>query len=190
MVDAGNIAVQLGDASIDVPLSLVPDLLPYMSGVEYGYVSESLPASAWPVGEPSPTTLTIAVDGDDELPGFIVRAPVPEPVVLHATPSPDRSSLLLEWRPDGRSAPVLVRLSTLIGSESAGDELTCLLTDTGSHRLDLDDLRAAGLDLSGDTLQLGASRLARVRFDAADRFTRDNAEAVVEVRSAALLVWP
>ena len=189
LVDAGNIAVRIGDASVDVPLSLVPDLLPYMSGVEYGYVSESLPARAWPAGEPSPSALTITVDGDDELPGFIVRAPIPEPVVLRATPSPDRSSLLLEWSPDGRRAPILVRLASLIGSESAGDELTCLLTDTGSHRLDLDHLRAAGLDLSGDTLQLGASRFARVRFDAADRFTRDNAEAVVELRSAALVVW-
>jgi len=190
LVDAGNIAVQLGEASVDVPLSLVPDLLPYMSGVEYGYASESLPAKAWATGEPSPTSLTITVDGDDELPGFVVRAQIPEPVALQAAPSPDRSSLLLEWRPDGRGAPVLVRLSTLIGSEPAGDEITCLLSDVGSQRLDLDDLRSAGLDLSGDTLQLGASRLARVRFDAADLFTRDNAEAVVEVRSAALVVWP
>ena len=190
LVDAGNIAVQLGEASVDVPLSLVPDLLPYMSGVEYGYASESLPAKAWATGEPSPTSLMITVDGDDELPGFVVRAPIPEPVALQATPSPDRSSLLLEWRPDGRGAPVLVRLSTLIGSEPAGDEITCLLSDVGSQRLDLDGLRSAGLDLSGDTLQLGASRLARVRFDAADLFTRDNAEAVVEVRSAALVVWP
>ncbi len=190
LVDAGNITVQLGEASVDVPLSLVPDLLPYMSGVEYGYVSESLPARAWPRGEPSPRALTITVDGDDELPGFVVTAPVPEPVVFQATPTADRSSLLLEWRPDGRGAPLLLRLSTLIGSESAGDEITCMLTDVGSHRLDLDDLRGAGLDLSGDTLQLGASRLARVRFDATERFTRDDAEAIVEVRSAALVVWP
>ena len=190
LVDAGNIAVQIGEASVDVPLSLVPDLLPYMSGVEYGHASETLPARAWAAGEPAPGALTITVDGDDELPGFVVRAPIPEPVVFQATPSADRSSLLLEWRPDGRGQPVLVRLSTLIGSEAAGDEVTCLLSDAGSQRLDLDDLRSAGLDLSGDTLQLGASRLARVRFDAADLFTRDNAEAVVEVRSSALVVWP
>ena len=99
-------------------------------------------------------------------------------------------SLLLEWRPDGRGQPVLVRLSSLIGSESAGDEITCLLSDVGSQRLDLDDLRSAGLDLSGDTLQLGASRLARVRFDAADLFTRDNAEAVIGVRTSTVIVWP
>jgi hypothetical protein len=191
-VDAGNMIVQIGEASVDVPLSLVPDLLPYMSGVEYELVSEALPPLAFPPGEPGPTHLTITVDGagDDELPGFVVRAPIPEPALLQATPSPDRSSLLLEWRPDGRGAPVLVRLSSFIGSEPAGDELTCLLSDTGSHRFDLDDLRVAGLDLSGDTLHVGASRLARVRFDTTEQFTRDNAEAVIEVRSAALVVWP
>ena len=192
LVDAGNLAVQIGEASVEVPLSLVPDLLPYMSGVEYDYVSETLPPRAWPRGEPSPSALTITVDGagDDELTGFRVRAAIPEAVVLQATPSTDRGSLLLEWRPDGRGAPLLVRLSSFIGSEPAGDELTCLLRDAGSHRFDLDDLRSAGLDLSGDTLHLGASRLARVRFDAGDLFTRDNAEAIVEVRSQALVVWP
>lgn len=192
LIDAGNLAVQIGEASVEVPLSLVPDLLPYMSGVEYDYVSEALPPSAWPRGEPSPTALTITVDGagDDELASFRVRAPIPEAVALQATPSPDRGSLLLEWRPDGRGAPLLVRLSSFIGSEPAGDELTCLLSDAGNHRFDLDDLRSAGLDLSGDTLHLGASRIARVRFDAPELFTRDTAEVVVEVRSEALVVWP
>ena len=192
LLDAGNIAVKLGEATVELPLSLVPDLLPYMSGVQYDYVSEALPARAWPLGEPSPSSLTITVDGagDEDLPGFQVRAAIPEAVALHATPSPDRGSLLLEWRPDGRGAPVLVRLSSFIGSEPAGDEVTCLLSDTGSHRVDLDDLRAAGLDVVGDTLRLGASRVVRVRFDAGELFTRDSAEAVVEVRSAALVVWP
>lgn len=192
LIDAGNLAIQIGEASVEVPLSLVPDLLPYMSGVEYDYVSEALPPAAWPRGEPSPTAVTVTVDGagDDELAGFRVRAPIPEAVALQATPSTDRDSLLLEWRPDGRSAPLLVRLSSYIGSEPAGDELTCLLSDAGSHRFDLDDLRSAGLDLSGDTLHLGASRIARVRFDAPELFTRDTAEVVVEVRSEALVVWP
>ncbi|MBA3548615.1 MAG: hypothetical protein H0T76_19190 [Nannocystis sp.] len=192
LLDAGNVAVQIGDASIDLPLSLVPDLLPYMSGVAYDHVSEALPARAWPQGEPSPSALTITVEGagDDELPGFSVRAPIPEAVALQATPSTDRGSLLLEWRPDGRGLPVVVRLSSFIGSEPAGDEITCLFSDAGSHRIDLDDLRAAGLDTSGDTLRIGTSRLARRRFDAGELFTREHAEAVVEVRSATFVTWP
>jgi hypothetical protein len=192
LLDAGNIAVQIGDASIDLPLSLVPDLLPYMSGIAYDHVSEALPARAWPAGEPSPSALTITVEGagDDELPGFTVRAPIPEPVVLQATPSPDRGSLLLEWRPDGRGQPVVFRLSSFIGSEPAGDEITCLFSDAGSQRVDLDDLRAAGLDISGDTLRVGTSRFARRRFDAGELFTRDRTEAVVEVRSGTFVTWP
>jgi len=192
LLDAGNVAVQIGDSSIDLPLALVPDILPYMSGVAYDHVSETLPAHAWPLGEPSPSALQIAVEGagDDELPGFTVRAPIPEAVVLQATPSPDRGSLLLEWRPDGRGQPVVFRLSSFIGSEPAGDEITCLFSDAGSQRVDLDDLRAAGLDISGDTLRIGTSRLARRRFDAGELFTREHAEAVVEVRSATFATWP
>src|SRR5690606_29275150 len=33
LVDAGDLTVRLPDARLDVPLSLVPDLLPYMTGV-------------------------------------------------------------------------------------------------------------------------------------------------------------
>ncbi len=192
LLDAGNVAVQIGDARIDLPLSLVPDLLPYMSGIAYDHVSETLPARAWPTGEPSPSALTITVEGagDDELPGFTVRAPIPEAVVLQATPTPDRGSLLLEWRPDGRGQPVVFRLSSFIGSEPAGDEITCLFSDAGSQRVDLDDLRAAGLDISGDTLRIGTSRFARRPFDAGEQFTRDHTEAVVEVRSGTFVTWP
>lgn len=192
LLDAGNIAVQIGEASIDLPLSLVPDLLPYMFGIVYDHVSEALPARAWPTGEPSPSNLTITVEGagDDEVPGFTVPVLIPEAVVLQATPSPDRGSLLLEWRPDGRGQPVVFRLSSFIGSEPAGDEITCLFSDAGSQRVDLDDLRAAGLDISGDTLRIGTSRLARRRFDAGEHFTRDRTEAVVEVRSGTFVTWP
>jgi hypothetical protein len=190
LLDVGNLGVQIGEASVDVPLSLVPDLLAYMSGVEYDHASEALPARAWAAGEPGPSSLAIAIDGEgDELPGVVVRAPVPEPVELQPTASPDRGSLLLGWRPDGRE-PIVVRLSSSIGSEPAGDEVTCLISDTGSHRLDLDDLRSAGLDLSGDSLHLAASRFARVRLDPGDAAYGEDAEVVVEVRSHALVVWP
>lgn len=192
LIDVGNIAVQIGEASVDVPLSLVPDLLAYMSGVEYDYASESLPARAWPKAEPSPTAVTISVDGtgDDELPALTVRAPLPEPVVLTATGTADRDSLLLEWGPDGRGAPVVLRMLSFIGSEPAGDEVACMVSDTGSHRVDLDALRAAGWGLSGDTLRIGAIRVARTRLDVGDSAFADAADAVVEVRSDTLITWP
>lgn len=192
LIDVGNLAVTIGEASVEVPLSLVPDILPYMSGVVYDHASEALPASAWPRGEPAPTSLAITVDGtgDDELPGFVARVALPEPVVLQATPSSDRGSLLLEWGPDGRGAPIVLRLASFIGSEPAGDEVTCIVSDAGSHRVDLDALRAEGWALTGDTLHVGASRVARVRLDAGDAAYGETAEAVVEVRSDALVTWP
>lgn len=192
LIDVGNIAVQLGEASIDVPLSLVPDLLAYMSGVQYDLASEVLPARAWPSGEPAPTAVTITVDGggDDELPGFSVRAPLPEPVVLTATGTSDRGSLLLEWDPDGRGAPVVLRLAAFIGSEPAGEEVACLVSDVGSHRVDLDALRGAGWGLSGDTLRIGTSRVSRTRLDAGEGAYGDGADAVVEIRSETYLTWP
>lgn len=192
LIDVGNIAVQLGEASIDVPLSLVPDLLAYMSGVQYDLASEVLPARAWPRGEPGPSTVTLTVDGagDDELPGFSVRAPLPEPVVLQATATADRGSLLLEWGPDGRGAPIVLRLASFIGSEFAGEEVACLVSDTGSHRVDLDALRAAGWGLSGDTLRVGASRISRTRLDAGDGAYGEGADAVVETRSETFVTWP
>ena len=51
LVDAGDLSLQLGDARMQVPLSLVPDLLPYMSGVEYVYYGDGLP-EARRVGRP------------------------------------------------------------------------------------------------------------------------------------------
>ncbi len=35
LLDAGDLSVRVGESDFDVPLALVPDLLPYMSGVEY-----------------------------------------------------------------------------------------------------------------------------------------------------------
>lgn len=46
LVDAGDLRMQVGSdaaSAFTVPVSLVPDLLPYMSGVEYLYYSEALP---------------------------------------------------------------------------------------------------------------------------------------------------
>ncbi|MBL9103368.1 MAG: hypothetical protein JNL82_20650 [Myxococcales bacterium] len=191
LFDVGNIAVTIGEASVDVPLSLVPDILPYMSGVVYDHASEALPTRAWPPGEPAPTALTITVEGagDDELPGFAARVVLPEPVALQTTPTADRGSLLLEWDPDGRGLPIALRLASYIGSESADDEVTCLVSDAGSHRIDLDALRAAGFGLTGDTLHVGASRFARARLDPGEAAYGD-AEAVVEVRSETLVTWP
>ena len=49
LVDAGDLTVRIGDTDVDVPLALVPDLLPYMSGVEYLQEAEMVPVARDPV---------------------------------------------------------------------------------------------------------------------------------------------
>jgi hypothetical protein len=165
LIDVGNIAVQIGEASVDVPLSLVPDLLPYMSGVEYDLVSEVLPARAWPSGEPSPTAVTITVDGagDDELPASACAPRSPRPWSCRRPPTPGPRLLLLEWRPDGRGAPLVLRLS-VVHRQRAGRRRGRV--SGVRHRQPPRRPRRPArrrLDLSGDTLRVGASRIARAR---------------------------
>lgn len=184
LLDAGNLTVRFGEATIDVPLALLPDLVPTMSGVSYAHVSEFLPAGAWPTAEPPPEELVIRVDGEgEELPGFTLRPRLPEAVALSG--EAEGGALRLDWRPDGRGEPVALRLHAMIGGESIGEEVVCLVDDDGSFRGDLDDLRALGLEVdAGRSLRVSATRAARTVFDAGE-FT--GAEAIVEVRTYLVL---
>lgn len=186
LLDAGNLTVALGDAAIDVPLALVPDLVPTISGVNYTYVGDALPAGAWPPGEPAPAELTIRVDGEgEELPGFTLRPRLPEPAQLSGAVDRERGELRIGWRPEGGPEPLTLRLVGLIGGEPIGEELTCLVDDDGSFVADLDELHALGLDTGRNTtLRVSATRTDRTVFDAGEFV---GAEALVEVRTAALL---
>jgi hypothetical protein len=185
LLDAGNITVRLGEAAVDVPLALLPDLVPTMSGVSYAHVSEFLPAGAWPSAEPTPDELEIRVDGEgEELPGFQLRSRLPEPVALSGAADPD-GALRLDWRPDGRGEPVALRMLAMIGGEPIGEEVVCLVDDDGSYIGELDELRALGLEVdAGRSLRISATRAARTVFDAGE-FT--GVEAIVEVRTYLVL---
>lgn len=185
LLDAGNLTVRLGEVALDVPLALLPDLVPTMSGVSYAQVSEFLPAGAWPSAEPTPDELEIRVDGEgEELPGFRLRSCLPEPVRLAGAAGPD-GALRLDWRPDGRGEPVALRMLAMIGGEPIGEEVVCLVDDDGSYVGELDELRALGLEVdAGRSLRISATRAALTRFDAGE-FT--GAEAIVEVRTYLVL---
>lgn len=186
LLDAGNLSVRLGETTIDVPLTLLPDLVPTVSGVSYSQISDFLPAGAWPSAEPAPTDLAIRVGGEgDDLPGFTLQPPLPEPVALSGEADPEGRSLRLDWRPDGRREPVVLRFVSLIGGEAVGDEVTCVADDDGSFRVDVDDLRVLGLAVDvGRSLRISATRSARVPFDVGE-FT--GAEALVETRTYLVL---
>src|SRR5690606_11142009 len=117
--------------------------------------------------------------------GFTLRPRLPEPVVLTGEVDRDRGELRLDWRPDLRGEPLVLRLVSLGGGEPIGDEVTCLVADDGSFAADLDDLHALGLDASPSAgLRVAATRTVQVPFDAGEFL---GAEALVELRTLLVL---
>jgi hypothetical protein len=191
LVDAGNLTVEIGDARFDVPVSLVPDLLPYMSGVEYLYDADVMPVV---LATDAPTPVRVSAEGSrtGELPPFAVQSQVPVGLDLQATEADlrelDENVLAIRWQ--SRSGPteaVVVRLASFVGSEPAGSEITCVFADDGGARLDLARIRSLGLGASGDVLQLSASRMHRTTFDTGELV---GGEIVIEVRSRIALRLP
>lgn len=190
LIDVGDLSVEIDRTRIDVPLSLVPDLLPYMSGVEYEYAAESTP----PLLAEGPRTVRLEADGSTfaGIPAFSVSAPVPVPLELSAAdPGPDAldgNVLVLGWQPAGEpDESVVVRLATSVAGDRAGEEITCLFADVGRARLDLPQLRSLGLGGPGDELHAAVSRFTYRTFDVG---AFQNAELVVEIRDQVTLALP
>lgn len=179
LVDAGDLTIVMADSRIEIPLSLVPDLLPYMSGVEYVYYGDAVPTL--PVEDAG---LTVEAQGapNSELPSFSVDGRVPDAVELVVTDEDlqelAENALVLRWS-SGAEPTVTVRLTPLLGGEPVGDELTCVLPDEGASRLDLGKLRALGLPSTADALRVEASRLSTGTFDVGEFI---GSELVVERR--------
>lgn len=171
LVDAGNLSVQLGGEDIEVPLSLVPDLLPYMHGVEYLYYHDELPSALDDEGG----RVVVEAKGSqtEELPPFVVEGMVPPALALHVTEQDlgelADGALVLRWQgEDVGDELITVRLTGLQGGEPVGAELTCVLSDVGQTRLSFDGLRPLGLMLDAEALRVTASRMHTATFDAGD----------------------
>ncbi len=196
LVDAGELEVQFGSARLEVPLTLVPDLLPYMSGVEYAYFADSpvLPEMD------DPDTVTVAAAGGltDELPAFTVESPMPSALALSYTAEdlgslngPDGGALVVRWDAqdddgdgDDDDAAVGLRLTPMLSGEPLGDDIVCLVADRGQTRLDLTELRTLGFAPDADAVRIEASRTRTSLFDAG---AWSGTELVVERRDAAEL---
>jgi hypothetical protein len=179
LLDAGDLVVGVGDDRVRVPLSLVPDLLPYMSGVEYLYYGEDLPILPDEGGAP----LSVLASGSqtDELPPFSADGTVPGALALGMTDDElaelAKNALVLHWRPEGEL--LTLRIQGLVGGEPRGAELTCIVADEGRARFDLQNLHGLGLTAEADGLRVVASRVQATTFDAGD-FT--GSELVIERR--------
>ena len=188
MLDAGDLRITLGERELVAPLVLVPDILPWLTGVEYGQVDDRIPDLAFAPDGTAP--LTVSVDGSGELEAFSMSALVP--VSLSLTKAAlDRGRLTIDWQPPSSVSDAMVlRLQAFAlaedgVSEPVGEELTCLVSDTGRATFALVHLVRAGLEVEAEQLRVSASRFDATKVSAGDYF--GEVEVFVERRTQATL---
>ncbi len=184
LVDAGRVTVSLGEVVVPVPVALVPDLLPYMSGVEYAQQVE--PADAvTDLSEVAGLTVRARAEGNPAfgMPALDVDVRVPQAPDLAVERSPE-GTLSLAWVPADDASPLVLRVEASVGDGAEASAIVCVLSDDGDAWIDLTDV--SGLDDEGD-LQVSASRLHAVT--PADG-TFGELQLVVEVRDTTILPAP
>jgi hypothetical protein len=189
MIDAGDLRVLLGNRELVAPPSLVPDLLPWLSGVEYTHVDDRIPRLVVEPDGTSPVVVNIDGSPDGGLEGFSASVDVPVPLALEAA-KVTSGRLTIDWRPPGDTSQTLVlRLQAFAPTddgvnEPAGEEVTCLVADTGQAALALAPLAAAGLGAEAELLRVSASR-----FDVEEAIAGSfgPVEILVELRTQKIL---
>ncbi|MBK8263083.1 MAG: hypothetical protein IPK80_17305 [Nannocystis sp.] len=188
LLDGGDLQLRVGGVELAVPLVLVPDLLPYMSGVEYELVVPSLP-SVFALDERALIELELG-GGDEELPPSQIKAALPARIDLRAEAMSGPSLVDLSWSPDPRGAkdaPLLLRLGAYIGGEAIGHEVLCAVVDRGALRLDVEELRRLGLGGAGEGLRIVASRTRTSTFEVGEF---SGGELILEMRDGAFVTLP
>lgn len=175
LADAGPLELEIGDLHTTLPLALVPDLLPYMSGVEYVYVAEDRPLTA-----ARDLALRSAGAEFEGMPEFEVESPLPSGVRLELAAETSADVLALRWDAASTKRPLTLRIWAQQAGRSVGDPVVCILDDIGDARIPLDYLVSEGLDAAADTLRLEASRSHLSHFTAGDF---SGTELLVERRS-------
>lgn len=188
LVDAGDLRVFLGGREFVAPLALVPDILPWLSGVEYLHVDDRIPTLA--VGPDGTAPVRVSIDGtaDGGLDGFAAALVVPASLALEAARL-DAQRLTIDWRPPGSAErSVVLRLQAFAEDDGAstpvGEEVSCLVTDAGRADLALGPLAEAGLAVDAGLLRVTASRYDSTRVEAG---AFGEVELIVELRSQAIL---
>lgn len=185
MIDAGDLRVLLGNRELVAPLALVPDLLPWLSGVEYEQVDDRIPRLAVEPDGTSPVVVSVDGSPDGGLDGFSASVAVPVQLALEAA-RVSEGRLTIDWRPPGHnSRTIVLRLQAFVPgedgvSEPTGEEVTCLVADTGRADLAVAPLAVAGLGVEAERLRVSASRFDAEQVSAGS-FGR--VEVFVEVRA-------
>lgn len=193
MIDAGDLRITLGSNELVTPLGLVPDLLPWLSGVEYVHVDDRIPRYAVDPDGTSPVVVSVDGSPDGVLEGFGASVVVPVPLRLQAAKI-SHGRLTIDWRPPDRgSKSLILRLQAFrptgtgdeVVSEPIGEELTCLVADTGRARLAVAPLTNAGLATDAGVLRVSASRFDVERVSAGNF---GEVEVFVELRAQRTLI--
>jgi len=188
LLDGGDLRIRAGGVDLEVPLVLVPDLLPYMSGVEYELVVPSLP-SVFALDERALVELELG-GGDEELPPSLIKAALPGRIDLRAEATPGAALVDLVWSPDPRGAKdaaLLLRLGAYVGGEAIGHEVVCSVVDRGTLRLDVEELRRLGLGGAGEGLRIVASRTSTSTFEVGEF---SGGELILEIRDGVFVTLP
>lgn len=184
LVNAGDIDLQLADEHIEVPLTLVPDLLPYMSGVEYSYRS-----SITAPGENALVVVEAEGSAAEQLSPFTVAGELPGVLGLDVGELDltrlHEQDLELMWQSAGAES-VILRLTAHRDGEIQGHSIACVLPDSGATRFGLDELRRF-LPERADRLDVSLARISRSAFDAG---AFESSELIVERRASVTLGDP
>jgi hypothetical protein len=163
LLDGGDMRLGLGTTSVVVPLALVPDLVPWVSGVEYS-LSDAYRMQWRP--EPDgrmPLRINLAGSADDDLSGFSVDAAFPEPLGLSAQPT-DTGRVRLQWIPSQVGSDTVT--ARLRGEGEGAPELACLFSDTGHAEIDLQAFAPNERSSRGEWI-VTLSRIEHTSVDAA-----------------------
>lgn len=195
MIDAGDLRVALGSRELVAPVSLVPDILPWLSGVEYGHVDDRIPQLAVEPDGTAPVTISLDGSPDGALEPFSVSMVVPAQLALEAAKVTD-DRLTIDWRPPGHPSQfVVLRLQAFAPGEDdvndpagpIGEEVTCVVADSGRADFSLAPLSQAGLAAEAELLRVSVSRFDVTRVRAGSFGAVD---VMIELRSQRLLSSP
>lgn len=179
LLDAGDLRVTLGDLEQVLPMVLVPDLVPWVSGVEYAWTSQAqrdgLAGPSRADDEPLPVRIE-ATGGDVELPAFALQTTLPSPVELTADDGPTPTdAFALSWSRGDADETMLLEFSSQ-RTEQGQPTVACRVEDEGRATISRSTLASAGLRLDGP-VQIVARR-QRVERAAVGAF--DAVEVVAE----------
>lgn len=191
LVDGGDLRVEIGGLDVAVPLALVPDLVPWVAGVEYVHVGEDATGITSTPDGLVPVVIRLEGSSDDGLGSIDLTLDLPHRFELLPAveiPTEDAAGALhLRWQPPGASTDLMVlQLGSFSEVTMVGDDVTCVVWDSGEARLDMSTLREAGL---GDTdlIRVTARRLVRTEVDAG---AFEDVEVMIEMRDQLFVPAP